>query len=82
VSLGMLKARIDSEMMATAAGTAPPSRVASPLHAEVAERGSPLPPRMDPHATNSVQSSHKRPQFLDESHIFWCHSCKGELVVL
>jgi chromosome segregation ATPase len=81
VSLGMLKARIDSEMTATAAGIAPPSRVASPLHAEVAERRSPL-PRMDPHATNSVHSSHKRPQFLDESHIFWCHSCRGELVVL
>jgi len=79
VSLGMLKARIDSEM--AAAGSVPPSRVASPLHAEVAERGTP-PPRMDPHATNSVQSSHKRPQFLDESHIFWCHSCRGELVVL
>ena len=80
VSLGMLKARIDSEMMATAAaGTAPPSRVASPLHAaELAERGS----RTDPHATNSVQGSHKRAQFLDESHIFWCHSCRGELVVL
>jgi chromosome segregation ATPase len=88
VSLGMLKARIDSEMMATAAGGSdplPPSRVASPLHAEVAERGTLLPlPRMGPHATatNSVQHSHKRPQFLDESHIFWCHSCRGELVVL
>jgi myosin protein heavy chain len=77
VSLGMLKARIDSEM--AAAGSVLPSRVASPLHAEVAERGS---PQMDPHATNSIQSSHKRPQFLDESHIFWCHSCRGELVVL
>jgi chromosome segregation ATPase len=82
VSLGMLKARIDSEMMVTAAGAVPPSRVASPLHAEVAERGSSPLPRMDPHTTNSVQSSHKRPQFLDESHIFWCHSCRGELVVL
>ncbi|KAF8506844.1 hypothetical protein F5888DRAFT_1645842 [Russula emetica] len=84
VSLGMLKARIDSEMMAAGAGSVLPSRVASPLHAEVAERRTPL-PRMDPHATNSVQnshSSHKRPQFLDESHIFWCHSCRGELVVL
>jgi myosin protein heavy chain len=77
VSLGMLKARIDSEM--AAAGSVPPSRVASPLHAEVAERRS---PRIDPHATNSIQNSHKRPQFLDESHIFWCHSCRGELVVL
>jgi chromosome segregation ATPase len=84
VSLGMLKARIDSEMMAAAAGSVLPSRVASPLHAEVAERGTPLLPRMgDPHATtNSVQNSHKRPQFSDESHIFWCHSCRGELVVL
>jgi chromosome segregation ATPase len=85
VSLGMLKARIDSEMMAAAAGPVPPSRVGSPLHAEVAVRGSPLPPRMDPQhatATNSVQNSHKRPQFLDESHIFCCHSCRGELVVL
>ena len=84
VSLGMLKARIDSEMMATAAGgSVPPSRAASPLHAEVAERASPLlRHHTDPHATNSVQSSHKRAQFLDESHIFWCHSCRGELVVL
>lgn len=86
VSLGMLKARIDSEMMAAAA-TVTPSRVASPLHAQIAERGSPLTlPRMDPHphphAANSVQNSHKRAQFLDESHIFWCHSCRGELVVL
>ncbi|KAF8463560.1 hypothetical protein JB92DRAFT_3066475 [Gautieria morchelliformis] len=25
----------------------------------------------------------KRPgQFLDESHVFWCHSCRGDLVVL
>jgi myosin protein heavy chain len=77
VSLGMLKARIDSEM--AAAGSIPPSRVASPLHAELPERGS---PRADPHAANSIHNSHKRPQFLDESHIFWCHSCKGELVVL
>ena len=77
VSLGMLKARIDSEM--AAAGSVPPSRVASPLHAELPERGS---PRTDPHAANSIHNSHKRPQFLDESHIFWCHSCKGELVVL
>jgi len=77
VSLGMLKARIDSEM--AAAGSVPPPRVTSPLHTEVGS------PRTHPHATNSIQNSHnshKRPQFLDESHIFWCHSCKGELVVL
>jgi uncharacterized coiled-coil protein SlyX len=23
-----------------------------------------------------------RPQFLDETHIFWCHSCRGDLVIL
>ncbi|KAI9511731.1 hypothetical protein F5148DRAFT_1274082 [Russula earlei] len=77
VSLGMLKARIDSEM--AAAGSIPPSRAASPLHARGAERTS---PRLDTHATNSIQGSLIRPQFLDESHIFWCHSCRGELVVL
>jgi len=77
VSLGMLKARIDSEM--AAAGSTPPSRAASPLHVVGAERAS---PGLEPHAANSLQNSHKRPQFLDESHIFWCHSCRGELVVL
>jgi chromosome segregation ATPase len=78
VSLGMLKARIDSEM-AAAVGSIPPSRAASPLNASAAEAAS---PRLEPHATNSIQASHKRPQFLDESHVFWCHSCRGELVVL
>ncbi|KAH9997801.1 hypothetical protein BJV74DRAFT_883394 [Russula compacta] len=77
VSLGMLKARIDSEM--AAAGSISPSRAALPLHAADADKAS---PRLDPHATNNTNNSHKRPQFLDESHIFWCHSCKGELVVL
>lgn len=80
VSLGMLKARIDSEM-AAASGSIPSSRAASPLPSQAfgAEKAS---PRSEPHATNSIQNSHKRPQFLDESHIFWCHSCRGELVVL
>jgi chromosome segregation ATPase len=77
VSLGMLKARIDSEM--AAAGSIPPSRAASPLQVVGAENAS---PRIQPHATNGIQNLHKRPQFLDESHIFWCHSCRGELVVL
>jgi len=80
VSLGMLKARIDSEM-AAASGSIPSSRAASPLPSQAfgAEKAS---PRSEPHATNSIQNSHKRPQFLDDSHIFWCHSCRGELVVL
>ncbi|KIY65986.1 hypothetical protein CYLTODRAFT_48323 [Cylindrobasidium torrendii FP15055 ss-10] len=24
----------------------------------------------------------RRPQFLDDSHVFWCSSCKGDLVIL
>jgi len=78
VSLGMPKARIDSEMMA-AAGSIPPSRAASLLHAAGVEKAS---PRLEPHAANGIQDSHNRPQFLDDSHIFWCHACRGELVVL
>ncbi|KAI0274921.1 hypothetical protein BC834DRAFT_21422 [Gloeopeniophorella convolvens] len=77
VSLGMLKARIDSEI-AAATASAPPSRAVSPaLH--VVEEGSPA---LEPHSAGTPTGSHKRPQFLDESHIFWCHSCRGELVVL
>ncbi|KAH9968694.1 hypothetical protein BC827DRAFT_1257715 [Russula dissimulans] len=78
VSLGMLKARIDSEMMA-AAGSILPSRAASLLHAAGVEKAS---PRLEPHAANGIQNSPSRPQFLDDSHIFWCHACRGELVVL
>ncbi|KAI0308073.1 hypothetical protein B0F90DRAFT_1909375 [Multifurca ochricompacta] len=63
VSLGMLKARIDSEM-AVVGSSIPPSLL------------------LDSLTNTGVHNSHKRPQFLDESHIFWCHSCRGELVVL
>jgi chromosome segregation ATPase len=76
VSLGMLKARIDSEM---AAAAIPPSRAASPQHVGDADSTSPA---LIPYATTNIHDAHKRPQFLDESHIFWCHSCRGELVVL
>jgi len=24
----------------------------------------------------------KKPQFLDEAHVFWCHACQGDLVIL
>lgn len=30
----------------------------------------------------SRPSSVVNPQFLDESHVFWCHSCSGDLVIL
>ena len=80
VSLGMLKARIDSEVAAATAS--------SPLRRPVG-----LPVVVEPHShASSSQSSStpppaahahpKRPVFMDESHIFWCHSCQGDLVVL
>lgn len=69
VSLSMLKARIDSEVAAT---SRPPSRALSPVHSE---------PRSNPALPPSHHTIH-RPQFLDESHVFWCHSCQGDLVIL
>lgn len=34
------------------------------------------------HRIISRPSSVVNPQFLDESHVFWCHSCSGDLVIL
>lgn len=72
VSLGMLKARIDSE--AAAAKSHPPSR-ASPV-----QRISNLPTVVE-HASAPL-SPKRTSQYLDDSHIFWCHSCRGDLVIL
>lgn len=74
VSLGMLKARIDSEVAASVGGY-PSSRQLSPV------------PQGDEGISGREPDSpswhtHRRPQFMDESHIFWCHSCDGELVIL
>ncbi|THH10152.1 hypothetical protein EW145_g1512 [Phellinidium pouzarii] len=76
VSLAMLQARMFSE-----------AEVAS-LHAPSSrERASPkvFPPIQEHPSRISLDSSvqpTRRPQFLDESHIFWCSSCKGDLIVL
>ncbi|KAI0043528.1 hypothetical protein FA95DRAFT_374433 [Auriscalpium vulgare] len=78
VSLGMLKARIDSEVAAT---SHPSSRAISPLPA-VGEGHSPPPAVAEPPFHSGGITAFKRPQFLDESHVFWCHSCRGELVIL
>lgn len=40
-----------------------------------------LSPTPADHVT-SRPSSVVNPQFLDESHVFWCHSCSGDLVIL
>lgn len=77
VSLSMLKARIDSEV-AAAINPHPPSRAISPDASKKAGLSS-VTETEDGHEHSL---SLKHPQFLDESHIFWCHSCRGELVVL
>ncbi|KIL01009.1 hypothetical protein PAXRUDRAFT_185011 [Paxillus rubicundulus Ve08.2h10] len=69
VSLSMLKARIDGEVAAHAHGL--PSRGLSPV---------PDAPSSPSLYASDVHS--RRPQFMDESHILWCHSCRGDLVIL
>jgi len=66
VSLSMLKARIESEVVVTG----PQSRALSPV---------------DSKPESLLQNDlpyHQTHQFLDDSHVFWCSSCSGELVVL
>lgn len=71
VSLSMLKARIESEAAAAAAASSHSlSRGLSPV------------PEPRPQSRPASRLHHHRPQFLDESHVFWCHSCRGDLVVL
>ena len=81
VSLGMLKARIDGEL-AAAVGH-PLSRSATPSQPELM-RPSTLTTIHEPHRHRhslSMEHAFRRPQ-LDESHIFWCNSCKADLIIL
>ena len=87
VSLSMLKARIDSEV---AHQTRPASR-SSKSHASPLAKPAGLPAVIEPVSESQpptppahTQHAHpaKRPVFMDESHIFWCHACQGDLVVL
>lgn len=85
VSLSMLKARIDSEVAAAATATShPPSRAISPSLSlkDASKTGILVAHSHDSEEGHEHSPSFKHPQFLDESHIFWCHSCRGELVVL
>ncbi|KAI0756536.1 hypothetical protein C8Q80DRAFT_1090226, partial [Daedaleopsis nitida] len=83
VSLSMLKARIDSEVAASShapRGASPASKPAGlPAVIELPSQPATPPPHTYTHTTHP---SAKRPIFMDESHIFWCHSCQGDLVVL
>lgn len=85
VSLSMLKARIDSEVAAAATTTShPPSRAISPSLSlkDTSKTGILVAHSHGSDGGHDHSPSFKHPQFLDESHIFWCHSCRGELVVL
>lgn len=77
VSLSMLKARIESEVAAIGL----PSRALSPVDSQP-DPESPLQAELSHHHQINQTHGHHRPQFLDESHVFWCSSCSGELVVL
>ena len=84
VSLGMLKARIDSEVASSARSSQPPSRSLTPLpesdttKSNGASSSSSVMEPSEPHHIRGF----KRHQFLDESHVFWCQSCHGDLVIL
>ncbi len=89
VSLSMLKARIDSEVTASSHVPRPLSRNSKSSFASPGDRPGGLPVVVEPPSESSTpppQHTHthpaKRPIFMDESHIFWCHSCQGDLVVL
>ena len=49
-----------------------------------AHRHTPPPRGLSPvlDSSSDIDSHSHRTQFMDESHIFWCHSCRGELVIL
>ena len=84
VSLGMLKARIDSELASSVKSSRPPSRALTPLpesdlaRANGTSSSSSVMESSEPHHIRGF----KRHQFLDESHVFWCQSCHGDLVIL
>ena len=85
VSLGMLKARIDSELASSVKTSRPPSRALTPLpeseSTKVNGAGSSSSSVMEPSEPHHIRGF-KRHQFLDESHVFWCQSCHGDLVIL
>lgn len=75
VSLGMLKARIDGELAAAVSG--PPSRANKSKPSSLSTVNEPRSQR----SPSTLAHSFIRPQ-LDESHIFWCNSCKADLIIL
>ncbi len=66
VSLSMLKARIEREGGGGGANG----------------RLSPVMSVSSLHSHDVGEHHHARPQFLDDSQVFWCASCRGDLVIL
>jgi chromosome segregation ATPase len=97
ISLSMLRARIDGEAALSHASDASPRpprsrRLSSTLgtmaeetsEAELDEKA-PLRADLGPSGSSSIplrRLERPRPQFLDDSHVFWCSCCRGDLVVL
>jgi len=90
VSLAMLQARIISESRNSSVRSpshhpSTSAEILSPrLRGAHAEKHAILPAVQEDADRNSEElvQSIRRPQFLDESHVFWCASCKGDLIVL
>ncbi|KAJ3731861.1 hypothetical protein DFJ43DRAFT_1132131 [Lentinula guzmanii] len=74
-SLTMLKARIDSELAAASSRSQANFRALSPVQSESSTGKA-----SDAGPIHSHYRS--RPQFMDDSHVFWCSSCRGDLVIL
>ncbi|KAI0783366.1 hypothetical protein C8Q75DRAFT_444278 [Abortiporus biennis] len=84
VSLSMLKARIDSE---SAGKSKQQASALSLSRSSPAQHPGGLPPVPEPDSNPPSPpppslSPPRRTQFLDETHVFWCHACRGDLVIL
>jgi hypothetical protein len=80
ISLGMLKARFDNEV---ASNSHPSSRALSPeLLSKRASVLQTVPETVSKLPWSPRKQNFERPQFVDETHVFWCHACRGDLVIL
>ncbi|KIJ53447.1 hypothetical protein M422DRAFT_241692 [Sphaerobolus stellatus SS14] len=80
VSLSMLKARIEIERAAMAAVLHSPALSQIPI--EEGEEGASTSKSEHSHAHSHGGFVRRQSDVFDDTHAFWCHSCKGDLVVL
>ncbi|KAG8947217.1 hypothetical protein FRC04_010940 [Tulasnella sp. 424] len=74
ISLSMLKARIDSEMALKVPLALTPSTVGTPRLGTLSE--------LNESSPKPNKKAAQLPQFGDETHVFCCAACQGDLVVL